>query len=405
MLDEIKSFLEEVGEKSKVDPRVVKVLQSPELVSKATITLKRGEDLETFQAFRVLYSSIRGPGKGGIRYHPNVSEEEVTALAFWMTIKNAVVDIPFGGAKGGIKVNPKELNEEELEKLSRNYVRAFAHVLGQDFDIPAPDVYTNPKIMAIMLDEFEKLKGRKEPGFITGKPVELFGSKLRNISTSLGGFFILDDMVKRMELRKEVAIQGAGNVGGNLAKILHEEGYKVVAISDSSGGVYDPSGLDIPEVLEWKKQGKRLSEFEGEHISNEELLELDVDVLVPAAIENVIHRNNADKIKAKLIVELANGPTTREADKILVEKGITVVPDVLANAGGVTVSYFEWVQNRTGRYWKEEEIKEALNEKMLVALRSVENFAAKFNVSLREAAYILAMKRIEAAMKYRFGLK
>ncbi len=398
--------LEHVAEKIGLEDWILEALKRPKRVVKVSFPVKMDDGtIRTFTGYRVLYNDARGPGKGGIRYHPNVNEDEVTALAFWMTIKNAVVDLPYGGAKGGVTVNPKELSPTELERLSRAYIRAIADVIGDERDIPAPDVYTNPKVMAWMVDEYETITRKHENGVITGKPLSIGGSKGRFMATSWGGFFVLEEALKTYGIDgKTVAIQGIGNVGGGLAKILHEKGYKVVAISDSKGGIYNPDGLDIPAVLEHKKKTGRVSGFPGANdITNDELLELDVDILVPAAIENVITMENADKIKAKLILELANGPTTAEADEILRKKGIVVVPDVLANAGGVTVSYFEWVQNRMGYYWSEEEVLQRLEEKMKAAFRDVHEKATALNGDLRTGAYAVAVERVAEAMRDRYG--
>ncbi len=404
MMEKIQAFLREVGRSAGVEDWIIEVLSKPEKVYKATLTIKMDDGtIRTFPAYRVQYNTARGPAKGGIRFHPNVTEEEVTALAFWMTIKNAVVNIPYGGGKGGVAVNPKELSRNELERLSRAYVRAFAEAFGVDKDIPAPDVYTNPQIMAWMLDEFETIVRRKEPGFITGKPISLGGSLVRDIATALGGFYVVEEVLRDVDLEKPtVAIQGFGNAGSNFARLASEAGWKVIAVSDSKGGIYDPDGLDIEEVLRTKKETGSVINYEGaRRISNEELLTLDVDLLVPAAIENVITEKNVEEVKAKVILELANGPTTPEADRILQKKGVVVVPDVLANAGGVTVSYFEWVQNRTGEYWKEEEVKRKLSEKMKTAYKDVKEESEDLT-KLREGAYRLAVKRVAEALRWRF---
>jgi len=396
--------IEEVSKYLKLEEWEKELLLKPKRIVKVTFPVKMDNgEIKFFEGIRVLFNDARGPGKGGIRFAETVDEDEVKSLAFWMTIKNAVVNLPYGGAKGGVKVNPKNLSENELEKISRGFIRAIADFIGEDVDIPAPDVGTNPRIMAWMLDEYETIKRKHEPGVITAKPISLGGSFIREISTSLGGFFIMEEAAKNFEIEvKTVAIQGMGNVGGNLAKILHKKGYKVVAVSDSKGGIYDENGLNIDEVIQVKKEKGSVIYYEkSEKITNEKLLELNVDVLVPAAIENVITKENADKIKAKMIVELANGPTTYEAEKILEKKGIIIIPDVLANAGGVVVSYLEWVQNKQGYYWEKEEVENKLRKIMISSFKEVLETSKKYNCNLRDAAYILAVKRILEAEKAR----
>ncbi|RLE47710.1 glutamate dehydrogenase [Candidatus Woesearchaeota archaeon] len=356
-----------------------------------------------FSAWRIIHSDALGPGKGGIRFHPNVSENEVKALSFWMSLKNSLAGIPFGGAKGGVIVNPKEMSKEELEQLSRAFVRAFHEHIGQDKDVPAPDVYTNSQTMAWMLDEYEKIKGHHEPGFITGKPLELQGIALRSDSTSKGGFIVLKELINKVNLSKpvSVAIQGFGNAGMNIAKMLFEDGgFNVVAVSDSKGGIFQDN-LDISEVIKVKQEKGTVTEFDAEKISNEKILELDVDVLVLAALENQITESNADKVRAKYILELANGPVTFEADSILHKKKIVVVPDILANSGGVIVSYFEWSQNRAGNVLDEDYLKDKLERMMKDSFSRVYSIFSKSEFDMRQAAYILAIKRILAAEKLR----
>lgn len=391
---------------------------------------------ESLPAWRIIHSNALGPGKGGIRFHPEVSEDEVKSLSFWMSLKNSLVGLPYGGGKGGIKFNPKGKSNKELEVISRAYIDAFYEHIGQDKDIPAPDVYTDSQVMAWMLDEYEKKVGHHEPGMITGKPVELGGISLRFDSTAHGGYIVFTEMIKsatsapslRAQMVRDrinnhskssgfkIAIQGFGNAGANMMKYLSGGGYRVVAVSDSKGGIYDPGGLDYKGIVEAKKEsGSVISYFSQgmgaaggstKQITNEELLELDVDVLVLAALENQITKDNADKIKAKYIIELANGPITPEADKVLFEKGITVIPDILANAGGVVVSYFEWAQNRTGNILDEKYLEEKLIKIMTEAWIRVSNLAKKYGgrIDLRTAAYIIALRRILAAEKYRGNL-
>jgi len=380
------------------------LLSSPHKVSYVELEVNN----KTYPAWRILYNSDLGPGKGGIRFHSDVSEDEVQSLAFWMTLKNSLADIPYGGAKGGIKFDPKQADRQELEAVSRAYVKAFHQVLGQDIDVPAPDVYTNSQTMSWMLDEYEKILGHHEPGMITGKPIELGGIKLRSDATAQGGYFVAQEMVKEfLGDRKaediKVAVQGFGNAGLFMAEKMAADKFNVVAVSDSQGGIYNEDGLDIPALSAYKASGKNVSTYaEGRTISNAELLEADVDILVLAALENQITIANADKIKAKYIVELANGPIDLAADKYLDAKGTIIVPDILANSGGVIVSYFEWAQNRTGQILDEEYLKNLLEKKMRNNWKRMFTlYKEKGNVSLRQAAYILAVRRVLAANHWR----
>jgi glutamate dehydrogenase len=380
--------------------REVKILLKPKREHIKDLLLGK----KSFKAFRVQYNDARGPTKGGIRFHPGVSLEEVRALALWMTLKCAVVDIPYGGAKGGVAVDPKKLKPSELEELSRKYVQAFHEHMGPEKDIPAPDVYTDSQVMAWMLDEYEKINHGHYPAFITGKPLELGGSKVRDYSTAMGAFYVLREFAKMNNMKPQntrVAIQGFGNAGSNLAKILHNEGYAIVAVSDSKGGIYDNNGIDIPLLIEYKQKKGRVDGFKGTEISNEDLIEAGCDVLIPAAMENQITKENACSVKASVILEVANGPVTSEADKILDSGGVTILPDVLANAGGVVVSYFEWVQNNMGYYWSEKEVLDKLEEKMARAFEEVDKMAKEKGTSYRNASYILGMKRILDAEKLR----
>lgn len=359
--------------------------------------IKHEKVLGKYDSWRIIHSNARGPGKGGIRFHEQVNEDEVKSLSFWMSLKTALMNIPFGGAKGGICVNPKELGEDELQELSRDYIRKFANVLGENIDVPAPDVNTNAKIMGWMLDEYEKIKGKSEPGVITGKPVELGGCTLRNTATADGGLIVINELTKPCS----VAVQGFGNAGYNTAKVLQDSGFKIIAVSDSTGAVYDKNGLDINAVKKTKDEQGSVTEHEGTKLTNEELLELDVELLVLAALENQITAKNADKIKAKKIVELANGPINSDADKILHEKEIIVVPDILANAGGVVVSYFEWAQNKSGGLFDEAYLQEKLKTIMITAYKDVVEHAKFIGSNLRTGAYSIAIKRILAAEKAR----
>lgn len=399
--------LEKGAKVLKIEKDVVEVLKEPERVLEVSIPVRMDDgSVRIFKGWRSEHSTALGPAKGGIRYHWNVTKDEVMALSAWMSMKNALMNLPYGGGKGGIRVNPKELSDAELERLSRGFIDKIYKYLGPDQDIPAPDVYTNPKIMAWMLDEYEKLVGRKAPGMITGKPIIVGGSLGRNHATALGGFFVLREAVKTKEGKSlegmTAAIQGFGNAGSFMAKFLSSAKVKVVAVSDSKGAIYDPNGLPIDEVVKVKAEtGSVVNYDKAEKISNEDLLILDVDVLVPAALENVITEKNARDVKARYIVELANGPITPEADEIIYKKGIFSLPDILANAGGVTVSYFEWVQNRMGYYWEEEEVDEKLDKKMTKAFKEVYEAMEEYKVPPREAAYVVALRRIVEALKAR----
>ena len=359
-----------------------------------------------FQGFRVQYNNARGPNKGGIRFHPEETIDTVRALAAWMTWKTAVVDIPLGGGKGGIVCNPKELTMGELERLSRAYVRAVGQTLGLEKDVPAPDVYTTPQIMAWMADEFSNLKGYNEFGMITGKPLALGGSLGRNDATARGGLYCVREAANALGLdlhESTAAIQGYGNAGTYAHKLAKEiYGMKVVAVSDSKGGIFDDKGLDYETVYAHKKQTGSVVNYPGaESITNEQLLELEVTTLFPSAMEEVITKKNAPNVRAKVVAELANGPTTPEADLILHEKGTYVIPDFLCNAGGVTVSYFEMVQNAYGYYWDEDRVYRRLDRKMTAAFHSVDQAAHHFQVHNRLAAYTVAISRVAEAMRLR----
>lgn len=367
--------------------------------------------LKIFQGYRVRYDDTRGPGKGGIRYHPSVTLDEVTSLAFWMTFKCAVLNLPFGGAKGGVTVNPKELSKLELERLSRGYIDAIADFIGPDVDIPAPDVYTNPMIMGWMMDQYSIIRRQLTPAVVTGKPIALGGSLGRDTATAMGAFYIIQAMMPKFDTLPEqttVAVQGFGNAGAEIAELLYKAGYKVVAVSDSQGGVYAKKGLDIPSIRRFKDTHKGIKAIycedsvcnivEHEAITNEELLTLDVDILIPAALENQITEANVHDIKAKYIFEVANGPTTSVADKILEEKGVYVFPDILTNAGGVTVSYFEWVQNRSGFYWTLEEVNQRLKSKMVEENEKIWKLSQELAISMRTAAYVHALNRLGEAL-------
>lgn len=367
--------------------------------------------LRIFQGYRVRYDNTRGPSKGGVRYHPGVSLDEVQSLAFWMTFKCAVLNIPFGGGKGGITVNPKELSKFELERLSRGYIDAIADFIGPDVDIPAPDVYTNPMIMGWMMDQYNIIKRQLCPAVVTGKPVTIGGSLGRDTATATGAFFVIETILPKFDLNPQnttVAVQGFGNAGAELAELLYQAGYKVVAVSDSQGGIYAKQGLDIPSIRGFKDSNKGIKAIyckgsvcniiEHEILTNEQLLALDVDVLVPAALENQITEANVNDVKAKFIFEVANGPIDSAADLILESRGIQVIPDILVNAGGVTVSYFEWVQNRSGLYWKLEDVNQRLQHKMVEETEAIWKISQEFSVSMRTAAYVYGLNRLGEAM-------
>ncbi len=367
--------------------------------------------LKIFPGYRVRYDDTRGPTKGGIRYHPYVSMDEIKALAFWMTFKCAVVNIPFGGGKGGITVDPKKLSRLELERLSRGYISQIAEFIGPDKDIMAPDVYTSPMIMGWMMDEYSSIMRRRLPSVITGKPIPLEGTLGRDDATGRGGYYCIKELERLHQWKPEninVAIQGFGNAGRHIAAHLHQDGYNIVALSDSQGGIYRPEGLDILSVIQAKKASKRVKAVyckgsvcetvDAKQVTNEELLELDVDILIPAAIENQITKKNALKIKAPIIVELANGPTASEADSILLENKKLIIPDILANAGGVVVSYFEWIQNRIGDRWSEEEVTRRFQNTMVSAFNDVYQLSQELKLDMRTAAYVVALNRIGEAV-------
>jgi glutamate dehydrogenase/leucine dehydrogenase len=392
---------------SAVGEKDVEILKEPKRTLQVSFPVKMDDgSIKIFRGYRVQYNLARGPAKGGIRFHPKVDLDEVKALAFWMAVKNAVIDIPYGGGKGGVEADVKQLSEAEKERISREFIKAIKGFIGPRKDIPAPDVYTDSKVMGWMLDEYEKLTGEHSPGVITGKPLSLGGSKGRAFSTALGGVYVLEAAAKEFSVGKKVAIQGFGNAGSNVAEFLSERGYKIVAVSDSKGGVYSKGGLDISALIEHKKKTGSVINFRNaQNITNEELLECETDILIPAAMENQVTKENAPKIKASVIAELANGPTTPEAERILEKRGITVIPDVLFNAGGVAVSYFEWVQNNTGLYWKEQEVLDRLKEKMSQAFAEVLDTSKKYKLSLRKAAFALAIKRILDAERDRGNIK
>jgi glutamate dehydrogenase (NAD(P)+) len=398
--------LDEAARLLKLDSGTHEMLRWPLRELHVTIPVKMDNGkTKVFQGFRVQYNDSRGPTKGGIRWHPEETIDTVRALAAWMTWKTSVVDIPYGGSKGGIICNPKDLSEREKERLARGYIRALGRFIGPKKDIPAPDVYTTPQIMAWMMDEYSTITGYNTPGVITGKPLSLGGSLGRGDATAKGGMFALREAayINDIDLSgATVAIQGYGNAGQFAHSLIEEMfGSKVIAISDSKGGILNRSGLKAEKCINTKLKKGSVIALDGDKISNKELLELDVDVLIPAALENVITKKNASKVKARISVELANGPTTPKADKILHDKGCYVIPDFLANAGGVTVSYFEWVQNEAGYYWPLERVYKELDEHMTKAFHAVHDTRAQKKVHNRLAAYMVAVKRVADAMKTR----
>lgn len=367
--------------------------------------------LRIFQAFRVRYDDTRGPTKGGVRYHPNVSLEEVQSLAFWMTFKCAVLNLPFGGAKGGITLNPKELSRMELERLSRGYIDAIADFIGPDVDSLAPDVYTNSMIMGWMMDQYSIIRRQITPAVVTGKPISMGGSLGRDTATATGAFYVIETILPKFQKLPQnttVAVQGFGNAGAWIAELLFTARYKVVAVSDSQGAIYNKKGLDIPSIRNFKEVHRGIRELyckgtvcnisDTEVLSNQELLTIDVDVLIPAALENQITEENMDNIKAKFIFEVANGPINSAADETLKARGIHVFPDILVNAGGVTVSYFEWVQNRSGLYWTLAEVNQRLKQKMVEETEQIWEIAQQQNISPRTAAYVHALNRLGEAI-------
>ena len=400
------TYFNEAADLLELDPGMRLILTHPSRQIIFSIPFQRDSgEFEVYTGYRVQYNFARGPAKGGIRYHPGVTLDEVTALAFWMTWKCAVVDLPFGGGKGGVTCDPSTLSMNEVERITRRYAAELVEVVGPDKDVPAPDVNTTPQIMAWFMDTYSMHVRQNTPGVVTGKPLEIGGSRGRVEATGRGVTICALDEMNEMGLVPEqsrVAIQGFGNVGMYAAKLFAERGCKIVGISDVTGAYYNPEGIYIGGAQEHVSKNGSLDGFKGgDRISNDELLECECDVLVPAALEKVFKPENAGKVKAKLIVEGANGPTTPEADRIFRERGITVIPDIMANAGGVTVSYFEWVQDRMGYFWKESEVNEKLEDVLLTNLHEVRNIAHARSTSLRTAAYTLAIDRVVKALKLR----
>lgn len=404
--------LDQAFEFAQIDEEAIQRLKHPKAILQVSIPVRMDDGrLEIYTGYRVRHNDARGPGKGGIRYHQQVSLDEVKALSFWMTCKCAVMGLPFGGAKGGIVVNPKELSRLELERLSRGFIQQMADFIGPETDVPAPDVYTNEMVMGWMMDEYSKIHRQRTPAVITGKPIALGGSEGREDATGRGAYYCLKEMEAKRgwepsEMR--VAVQGFGNAGQHVARLLHGDGYRVVAVSDSRGGIYKDEGFDVPSLIYMKNQSRQLQAvycdgsvcevIDSQQITNEQLLELDVDILIPAALENQITEENAARIKAPVVVEVANGPTTAAADKILIDKGVFILPDILANAGGVTVSYYEWVQNKAGYYWPLQEVQDKLHEQMTREFNAVYDLMQKHETDMRTAAYVHALTRIGQAI-------
>ncbi|MEG1612806.1 MAG: Glu/Leu/Phe/Val dehydrogenase [Clostridia bacterium] len=383
-------------------------LKYPERELKVSIPVKMDNgSIKIFEGFRVQHSTLRGPGKGGVRFHQGVNIDEVRALAAWMTFKCAVVNIPYGGAKGGVICNPRELSDSELERITRRYTTMILPIIGPEKDIPAPDLGTNAQTMDWMMDTYSMQKGYTVAGVVTGKHIEVGGARGRNEATGRGLTFITLELLNKLNIQPKdvrVAIQGMGNVGSISARLLYDEGAKIVAVSDVSGGIYNKNGLNIPEIVEYTNKGKNLLDgYKGDftRITNSQLITCDCDIVIPAALENQITEENARDVKAKIIVEAANGPTTVEADAILAEKGVTIIPDILSNSGGVIVSYCEWVQNIQSLMWEETEVNNMLKNIILRAFEQVYAAQKEYNVSYRIAAYTVALKRLVSAGKLR----
>ena len=403
-----KKQIDIVAKELGLDPNIREYLKRVEraLIVSIPIMMDDGT-LKIFEGYRVHHSTVRGPGKGGIRYAPSVNLDEVKALATWMTWKSSLLNLPLGGAKGGVQVDPRELSKIELEKLTRRYTAEIINIIGPDIDIPAPDVNTNAQIMAWIMDVYSMQKGRTIPGVVTGKPIEIGGSVGREPATGMGLYYVLEAICEKLNIdlkSQTIIIQGFGNVGGTIGKLLYDYGCKIIAVSDISAGLYYSDGLDIDKLLAWTQEGNYLQDFKDNKyklITNEDLIVSKCDVLIPAALENQITEDNASEIKCKIILEGANGPTTTEADKILHNKGIHVIPDILANAGGVCVSYFEYIQDIHSYFWKLERINKELKRILVEAFEEVYKVSKERNISLRTAAYVLAVSRIAKAIELR----
>lgn len=414
IFDTIHHRLQQAIEHLDIPEDIFNNLNYPEKTLAVNLIIRRDDrSFANFKAWRCQYDSSRGPTKGGIRFHPSVCMDEVMHLAFLMTIKCAITGLPFGGAKGGVCVDVKKLSEHELERLSRAYIKAFAKMIGPDQDIPAPDMYTGGAVLAWMADEFDRIQGKKYRAAITGKPLAMNGSQGRVEATGLGGYYVLSKMIESglcSDDRLNISFQGFGNVASYCAKYLARDGHRVVAVSDSSACIYRKEGLNVEALLRFKQKGKPFSDYQEENVDfldPGEVLTVDCDILAPAALADQIHSENAQKIKASVVLELANTPVTEEADKILQEREIVIIPDVLANSGGVIVSYFEWVQNRAGDYWEKEYVFERLRKQIEKATEDVVRCKEEYKVeSLRTAAYILALRQIsEVVMAKNVGVR
>ncbi len=397
----IKTALEKLG----YSDEVYELLKDPLRMMTVRIPVRMDDGkVKVFTGYRAQHNDAVGPTKGGIRFHPSVTEKEVKALSLWMTLKAGIVDLPYGGAKGGIICDPREMSFRELEALSRGYVRAVSQIVGPTKDIPAPDVFTNSQIMGWMMDEYSKIDEFNNPGFITGKPIVLGGSHGRESATAKGVTIVLNEAAKMRGINVEgarIVIQGFGNAGSYLSKFLYDQGAKIVGISDAYGALHDPDGLDIDYLLDRRDSFGTVTNLFDNTITNKELFELDCDIIIPAAVENQITRENAHNIKASIVVEAANGPTTAEATQILTNRGVLIVPDVLASAGGVTVSYFEWVQNNQGYYWSQEEIDDKLHEIMINSFNTIYHTAETRKIDMRLAAYMVGVRKTAEASRFR----
>jgi glutamate dehydrogenase (NADP+) len=405
MLDQALTRLDEAARHLDLDADVLEKLKYPRETTKVRLMIRMDDgSRKSFMAWRCRYDDTRGPTKGGIRFHPDTTMDEVETLAFWMTFKCAVMNLPYGGGKGAVQVDPHQLSKAELERLSRAYVQAFSKIIGPDRDIPAPDVYTNSMIMGWMADEYASIVGEATPAMITGKPIALGGSLGRADATARGGYYLVQHLARKLGLqpRSRVAIQGFGNAGQYIAQLLGAEGHRIVAVSDSKGAIQRDSGLDVERLLAAKRQGSVTSLAGMDGITTlpaDELVAVGCELLVPAALEDMIHEGNAADVKARVILELANGPITPEADDILKDRNVVVLPDILANAGGVTVSYFEWVQNRQGYYWTEEDVHARLKSMMEREGEAIWERAQAENITLRSAAYVHALSRLAGAIE------
>lgn len=407
LFDEARQRLDSAAEHLDIHDDVMEQLRYPKETLAATLSIRMDDgSIRSFKAWRCRYDDTRGPTKGGIRFHPNVNIDEVMTLAFWMTFKCAVANLPYGGGKGGVAVDVKQLSRTELERLSRAYVQAFARFIGPERDVPAPDMYTNGIVMAWMADEYSKMADAPTPAVITGKPIALGGSQGRDDATGRGGYYVIRHLEKELGVAPEksrVVLQGFGNAAFHCARLLHEDGYKIAGLSDSRSAIYDPDGIDPHAAMAHKRETGSLAGLSGgaKDMTNAELLEAECDILIPAALENQITAANAKNIQAPVIVELANGPTMPEADPILAKAGKTVVPDILANSGGVTVSYFEWVQNKSGFYWDTEEVHRRLKQTIAPEAERIWAMKEKKDIDMRTAAYVHALERIADAVDAR----